>query len=45
MYEWGVRIEEMMIVHEDRVELISGFPVEEITVVDPMPGYSRFIKY
>jgi Xaa-Pro aminopeptidase len=44
-YEWGVRIEEMMIVHEDRIELISGFPVEQITVVDPMPGYSRFIKY
>ena len=34
-----------MIVHEDRIELISGFPVEEITVVDAMPGYSRFIKY
>jgi Xaa-Pro aminopeptidase len=43
-YEWGVRIEEMLIVHPDRIELISGFPVEEITVVDPMPGYSRFLK-
>jgi len=40
MYEWGVRIEEMLIVHKDRTELISHFPVEQITVVDPMPGYS-----
>ncbi|MEK7701296.1 MAG: M24 family metallopeptidase, partial [candidate division NC10 bacterium] len=32
-YEWGVRIEEMLIVHEDRTEIISNFPVEEITVV------------
>jgi Xaa-Pro aminopeptidase len=39
-FEWGVRIEEMLIVHKDRVELISNFPVEQITVVDPMPGYS-----
>jgi Xaa-Pro aminopeptidase len=43
-FEWGVRIEEMLIVHEDRIELISGFPVEQITVVDPVPGYSRFLK-
>jgi len=40
MYEWGVRIEEMLIVHKDRIEIISNFPVEQITVVDPMPGYS-----
>ncbi len=33
-YEWGVRIEEMLIVHPDRTEIISNFPVEEITVVD-----------
>src|SRR3989454_1066660 len=32
-YEWGVRIEEMLIVHPDRTEIISTFPVEEITVV------------
>ena len=38
--QWGVRIEEMLIVHPDRTELISHFPVEQITVVDPMPGYS-----
>lgn len=34
--EFGVRIEEMLIVHEDHTEIISNFPVEEITVVDPM---------
>ena len=34
--EFGVRIEEMLIVHEDRTEIISNFPVEEITVVDPI---------
>jgi hypothetical protein len=27
-----VRIEEMLIVHEDRTEMISTFPVQEITV-------------
>ncbi|MBI1963251.1 MAG: M24 family metallopeptidase, partial [Candidatus Rokubacteria bacterium] len=32
-YEWGVRIEEMLIVHPDRTEIISSFPVEQITVV------------
>ena len=32
-YEWGVRIEEMLIVQEDKTEIISNFPVEEITVV------------
>jgi Xaa-Pro dipeptidase len=34
--EFGVRIEEMLIVHEDRTEIISSFPVKEITVVDPV---------
>ena len=33
--EFGVRIEEMLIVHEDSTEIISNFPVKEITVVDP----------
>ena len=32
--EFGVRIEEMLIVHEDKTEIISSFPVEEITFVD-----------
>ena len=35
-FEWGVRIEEMLIVHENEVEIISSFPVEQITVVDPI---------
>jgi len=39
-YQWGVRIEEQLIVHADRIEITSHFPVEQITVVDPMPGYS-----
>ncbi len=34
MYEWGIRIEEMLIVHEDHNEIISSFPVEQITMVD-----------
>jgi Xaa-Pro dipeptidase len=34
--EFGVRIEEMLIVHEDKIEIISNFPVQEITVVDPI---------
>lgn len=34
--EFGVRIEEMLIVQEDGVEIISSFPVEEITEVDPI---------
>jgi len=33
-FEFGVRIEEMLIVHENEVEIISNFPVEEITPVD-----------
>jgi Xaa-Pro aminopeptidase len=32
-YEFGVRIEEMLIVHPDKTEIISNFPVEQITVV------------
>ena len=35
-FEWGVRIEEMLIVHDEKVEIISNFPVEKITVVDPI---------
>ncbi len=38
-FEWGVRIEEMLIVHEDDIEIISNFPVQQITVVDALPGY------
>ena len=43
-FQWGVRIEEMLIVHKDSVEIVSNFPVEQITVVDPMPGYSDYGK-
>jgi Xaa-Pro aminopeptidase len=32
VHEFGVRIEEMLIVHEDRTELFSTFPVQEITL-------------
>ncbi|MEE8543968.1 MAG: M24 family metallopeptidase, partial [Gammaproteobacteria bacterium] len=39
-FEWGVRIEEMLIVHSDHTEIVSNFPVEQITVVDPIPGYA-----
>ena len=40
MLQWGVRIEEMLIVHKDKIEIVSNFPVEQICVVNPMPGYS-----
>jgi Xaa-Pro aminopeptidase len=43
-HQWGVRIEEMLIVHKNSVEIVSNFPVEQITVVDPMPGYSNYAK-
>jgi Xaa-Pro dipeptidase len=33
MLQWGVRIEEMLIVHENETEIITSFPDEEITVV------------
>jgi Xaa-Pro aminopeptidase len=32
VHEFGVRIEEMLIVHEDRTELVTTFPVQEITL-------------
>ncbi|HZC39828.1 MAG TPA: hypothetical protein VE343_04080, partial [Streptosporangiaceae bacterium] len=37
VHDFGVRIEEMLIVHEDRTELISTFPVGEITVAGVRP--------
>ncbi len=33
-HEFGVRLEEMLIVHEDHTELISTFPIKEITTID-----------
>ena len=32
--EWGVRIEEMVIVHEKDTELITHFPIDRIMPVD-----------
>jgi Xaa-Pro aminopeptidase len=32
VHDFGVRIEEMLIVHDDRTELISSFPVAEMTL-------------
>jgi Xaa-Pro aminopeptidase len=32
VHQFGVRIEEMLIVHDDHTEIISTFPVHEITV-------------
>jgi Xaa-Pro aminopeptidase len=31
--QWGVRVEEMMVVNEDGPEITTQFPIEEITVV------------
>jgi hypothetical protein len=39
-----VRIEEMLIVHKETIEIISNFPVKQITVVDPLPGYADHVK-
>ena len=44
VHQWGVRIEEMLIVHKDLIEIVSNFPVEQITVVYPMTGYSSYGK-
>jgi Xaa-Pro aminopeptidase len=44
VHQWGVRIEEMLIVHKDGVEIVSNFPVEQITVVEAMTGYSEYGK-
>ena len=30
----------MLIVHDDSIEIVSNFPVKQITVVDPIPGYA-----
>jgi Xaa-Pro aminopeptidase len=43
-FRYGVRIEEMLIVHEKEIEIISNFPVKQITVVDPIPGYGDHVK-
>ena len=43
-FRYGVRIEEMLIVHDDSIEIISNFPVKQITAVDPLPGYGDHVK-
>ena len=43
-FRYGVRIEEMLIVHKKEIEIISNFPVKQITVVDPIPGYGDHVK-
>jgi Xaa-Pro aminopeptidase len=43
-FRYGVRIEEMLIVHDKEIEIISNFPVKQITVVDPIPGYADHVK-
>jgi Xaa-Pro aminopeptidase len=43
-FRYGVRIEEMLIVHKDSIEIISNFPVKQITVVDPLPGYGDHVR-
>jgi Xaa-Pro aminopeptidase len=43
-FHYGVRIEEMLIVHKDSIEIVSNFPVKQITVVDPLPGYGDHVR-
>src|SRR6476646_10175022 len=43
-FRYGVRIEEMLIVKKNEIEIISNFPVKQITVVDPIPGYGDHVK-
>ena len=43
-FRYGVRIEEMLIVKKNEIEIVSNFPVKQITVVDPMPGYGDHVK-
>jgi len=43
-YRYGVRIEEMLIVHKNDIEIVSNFPVKQITVVDPLHGYGDHVK-
>jgi Xaa-Pro aminopeptidase len=43
-FRYGVRIEEMLIVKKNEIEIVSNFPVKQITVVDPLPGYGDHVK-
>src|SRR5262249_14578751 len=43
-FRYCVRIEVIVIVHDREIEIISNFPVKQITVVDPIPGYGDHVK-
>ena len=43
-FRYGVRIEEMLIVHKNEIEIVSNFPVKQITVVDPLQGYGDHVR-
>jgi hypothetical protein len=34
----------MLIVHKNEIEIVSNFPVKQITAVDPIPGYGDHVK-
>ena len=34
----------MLSVDKDNIEIVSNFPVKQITVVDPIPGYGDHVK-
>ncbi len=40
----GISFEEMLIVHKNSIEIVSNFPVKQITVVDPLPGYGNHVR-
>jgi hypothetical protein len=40
--DWQQR--EMLIVKKDGIEIVSNFPVKQITAVDPIPGYGDHVK-
>ena len=43
-FRYGVRIEEMLIVHKNEIEIVSNFPVKQITAIDPIPGHGDHVK-
>ena len=43
-FRYGVRIEEMLIVKKNEIEIVSNFPVKQITAVDPLPGYGDHVR-
>jgi Xaa-Pro aminopeptidase len=43
-FHYGVRIKEMLIVHKNEIEIVSNFPVKQITAIDPISGHGDHIK-